>query len=748
MSKLTKLIGMLGTFFAVAITKRTGSTLAAEIAPQAGLPRVQTTQSISDNIAGRTVPGYAILPRALGRKISTCHAPETQAVLGWGQKPSGEQARMIAEAHGLKLIRGEDGLIRSIRRTGPALSLILDEYGIHYDPACPSIIDAKLEQYRDNPLKGARLTRIRKIKNAMIADGVSKYNQSRDPETMPDRPYVLVLDQTKDDCSVLASGGNTHDFIRMLAQARTDYPGHLVVVRTHPDQAIGKTGGYFRPEHIAAHTNIVLDKGNSHLARLLDDADHVYVYSSQAGFEALLRGKPVSCFGTPFFAYRGLTRDYGPEPAYGRQQCSIDTLAYATLIDAIFYWHPETGAPCEVETVIEHIARYRRAIASDPARAVPCGFSRRKMPVLKRFFPATEFVTNPKIIAADPNLPVVAWGKAWDTRKPGKAVVLPERPACVIRVEDGFTRSRGLGSAFVAPISWILDPFGVHFDRMMPSVLEKTLLEHDFTAEDRERAQGYRARLLELGISKYNLGKGESWTRPQAEGRHVILVPGQVESDMSILYGAPKVKTNRALLEAVRKRNPDAYILYRPHPDVLGGYRPGDPAADSAGIADEVDCSADIHDVLGKVDAVEVITSLTGMEALLHRLPVICHGVPFFAGWGLTTDLVPCPKRNRRLTLDELVYGAYIASPRFIGPASRELISAEQALDALAAMPEGMPNLPRGMIARIVGNWMSRRRQKMSLAGQRPANDSASVAGDIKEPASEGGEKPERQQAA
>lgn len=718
MSKLTKLAPVPRALLADTVIRRPDPRPEAE---RRGLLRVQVVaQSIHDTIGGRKIPGFSISPVIL-RRYS---APEagTQAILGWGQKASGNRAAAAAARYGLRLIRAEDGFIRSIRRTDPPLSLLLDEHGMHFDPARPSIVDVELAKYRDAPLGDGQRVRIRKIIRTMIEAGVSKYNQNRDPASLPQSPYVLVLDQARNDSSVLASGGRTDDFLRMLEMARDDYPDHLIIVRSHPDHASGKTGGYFRPEHIAAHENVVEDKGHAHPCALLDGADHVYVYSSQAGFEALLRGKPVTCFGTPFYAWRGLTDDHGPQPGYERQQCRIDELAHAVLIDATRYFHPETGAPCEIETVIEHIALYRKMIANDPPRAVLHGFSmmKKKSGVPERFFPATEFVTDPRIIEDDPTLPVISWGKALEIGK-GKLgdAPLPERPSRIIRVEDGFTRSRGLGAAFVDPLSWIVDPFGIHYDHETLSLIEKTLIEHEFTSEERNRAADYRMKLIGLGISKYNLARGAAWIRP--EGRHVILVPGQVEDDMSIRYGSPAVRTNRGLLEAVRARNPDAYILYRPHPDIVEGFRPGNPMDDGNGIADEIDCNADIHDVLSKVDAVEVMTSLTGMEALMRGLPVTCHGLPFYAGWGLTNDLLPCPKRGRRLTLDELVYVAYIATPRFIGPVSGHPITAEQALDALAAAPVIPPKAPRALIARLAGHWLSRRNRAATTT--RPLKD-------------------------
>lgn len=707
MTKLTKLIRRPRRFFVDAINKRVPGMIAVEktkTPAPAALVVQCTSPSIVDTIAGRKIPGMKILPAICGKNDSP--QPGTQAIIGWGQKASGSNAARHAETHGLILIRGEDGFIRSIRRDGPTLSFLFDRFGMHFDPATPSIIDVKLEKHADGILRGAKLARIHRLKQAIVAGRVSKYNGSRDPETLPDVPYVLVLDQARDDASVLASGGTTEDFVRMLARARKDYPAHRIIVRSHPDKAIGKSAGYFEAEHIAAHKNIEHNKGSDHLCALLDGADHVYVYSSQTGFEALIRGKKVSCFGTPFFAHRGLTRDFGPKPAYDRKPCRLETMIHVALIDAPIYYHPETGEKTDVETVVAHIARHREITRDDPEAAVLVGFSKKKTRTAQRFLPMTRFVSDPAEIAASPKLPVISWGRAWEKRDKSQAGILfPRKPERVILIEDGFTRSRGLGAAFVDPISWIVDPTGIHFDFKSLSSIELKLLTHRFTAAERERAADYRMKLLELAISKYNLNAGKAWSRPAGLDKKVILVPGQVESDASIKYGSPTVKTNRALLEAVRKRNPDAYILYRPHPDVLGGYRPGDPKADAKGLADAMDVETDIHEVLKQVDAVETMTSLTGMEALLRGLKVTCHGAPFYAGWGLTEDLVKVHKRTRRLTLDELVWGSYLAAPRFVGPTCGEFVSAEQAMAALSVKPEPKISPIVEVKARVAGHW-------------------------------------------
>jgi capsular polysaccharide export protein len=145
----------------------------------------------------------------------------------------------------------------------------------------------------------------------------------------------------------------------------------------------------------------------------------------------------------------------------------------------------------------------------------------------------------------------------------------------------------------------------------------------------------------------------------------------------------------------VRAARPDAAILYKPHPDVEAGLRPGaiDPA-DLAGLADRVLTRTDPAAILPEVDEVWTITSLLGFEALLRGLRVTCLGAPFYAGWGLTTDLGPVPERRRRAAdghplprpdLAALVHAALIAYPRYHDPVSGLPCPAEVAAERLAS---------------------------------------------------------------
>lgn len=277
--------------------------------------------------------------------------------------------------------------------------------------------------------------------------------------------------------------------------------------------------------------------------------------------------------------------------------------------------------------------------------------------------------------------------------------------AAVIRVEDGFLRSVGLGAELVRPISWVMDRTGIYYDATRPSDLERLLQGGDFAPQLLARAAALRARLVACGITKYSVGQG-GWTPPPHT--RVTLVPGQVESDASLRMGAPALCTNIELVRAVREANPHAYLVYKPHPDVTAGLRlPGPDEHRVQEWCDEVVGDVDMGVLLQHVHEVHVLTSLAGFEALLRGRRVVCYGQPFYAGWGLTEDVLPVARRTRRLSLDELVAGALILYPRYASRTGSRLISAEQALDELLSWRQaGAPRRP----------WQYLRRAAVRLA--------------------------------
>jgi capsular polysaccharide export protein len=327
------------------------------------------------------------------------------------------------------------------------------------------------------------------------------------------------------------------------------------------------------------------------------------------------------------------------------------------------------------------------------------GFSLRKRAYVRAFTQRQDvsFVRTGR--AVQPGSTLLLWGSA-----PPPAE-LPEGVR-VVRLEDGFLRSVGLGADLIRPLSWVLDDQGIYYDARRPSALEDILQTTRFEPDQLARAAALRECIVQGGLTKYNL-TARPWQPPQ-DGRRIVLVPGQVETDASIATGCTDVRTNLALLQAVRRARPDAWVVYKPHPDVVAGLRgPGTGEAQAARCCDEVLTGGSMHELLLQVDEVHVMTSLSGFEALLREKPVVCWGHPFYAGWGLTEDSHRHPRRTRRLRLDELVAGTLLHYPVYLSPTTGQRCTPEKGLEELLRWRERRPDdatwwrrLVRPLIAR------------------------------------------------
>ncbi|MDH4241033.1 MAG: capsular polysaccharide biosynthesis protein, partial [Phycisphaerae bacterium] len=255
----------------------------------------------------------------------------------------------------------------------------------------------------------------------------------------------------------------------------------------------------------------------------------------------------------------------------------------------------------------------------------------------------------------------------WGDRYPSElAALVLETGAPLVRIEDGFIRSAGLGSDLTDPSSLVFDRSGIYYDPANESDLERILRTTRFSRTLIDRASRLRNEILALGISKYNFEGGHNPAPEPPKGRRSILVPGQVEDDASVRLGSPVVRSNLELLRAVRDAAPEAWILYKPHPDVLAGNRRGTVGGpELLELCDAVTKNATISACLSAVGEVHTMTSLVGFEALLRSKTVVAYGAPFYAGWGLTKDHVDMRRRDRRLTIDELVAGVLILYPRY-----------------------------------------------------------------------------------
>ncbi|MEY9164607.1 capsular polysaccharide export protein [Sinorhizobium fredii] len=257
-------------------------------------------------------------------------------------------------------------------------------------------------------------------------------------------------------------------------------------------------------------------------------------------------------------------------------------------------------------------------------------------------------------------------------------------------VEDGFLRSVALGALRVPPLSLTFDAQDMYFNAQAPTDLEDILRSYDFENDPSlvRRARTAREQLLASRLSKYNSGHSLDIASVYGEKtRKRVLVIGQVERDASIAFGCATKITNNDLVRLARQENPDAQLIYKPHPEVLKGTAEAKSNPEHVrDIAMILKQDISLADALETVDHVYTITSLSGFEALLRGIKVTTVGCPFYSGWGLTDDRQPNTRRDRKLSIDEVFAAAYILYAKYLDPLTKTPIEIEQALDVLARM--------------------------------------------------------------
>ncbi|MFT2213881.1 capsular polysaccharide biosynthesis protein [Rhizobium giardinii] len=264
-------------------------------------------------------------------------------------------------------------------------------------------------------------------------------------------------------------------------------------------------------------------------------------------------------------------------------------------------------------------------------------------------------------------------------------------------VEDGFIRSISLGAQQAPPLSMVFDRQDMFFNAGRSTDLEDLLATYDFDADQSlmQRAKTNMEKLLATRLSKYNSGETPDIDSIYGEKtRKRILVIGQVERDASIAYGSAKKYSNNDLVWLARRENPDAQIIYKPHPEVMQGKAEAMSNPDHVrGAAQVLDQDISLADAMETIDHVYTITSLSGFEALLRGIKVTTFGCPFYSGWGLTDDRQPNPRRTRTLSVEQIFAAAYILYPKYFDPIAKEPIELEQALQILEHMRAHQPSL-------------------------------------------------------
>ncbi|EIQ1590377.1 capsular polysaccharide biosynthesis protein [Campylobacter jejuni] len=616
---------------------------------------------------------------------------------GWGRKKSGLKAMNLAKKYKAKFILLEDGFIRSLNlgvENSPSFSMVKDDIGIYYDATMPSKLENLLNTYefKDEEIKQAKkaIELIKKYK-------ISKYNNNLDiPDDyfQKDEKRVLIITQTANDTSLEFGLAKDFKTLDMIKDAIKENPKSKIYIKIHPDVLSGKKQSDLDINSLPKECILITENFNP--IALLEFFDKVYTKTSGMGFEALMQECECICYGMPFYAGWGLTKDK-LECKRRMQKRSLEEVFYAAYILYSEYFNPYLNQKSNIFDTIQTLAKYKDIEKVNSNRLFMLGFTLWKRHFIKPFFNAKDneiiFLNSLKSLVRyklKEDDKFFIWGKKYDENTlknlllvKAKEQNLTNFSPKVSLVEDGFIRSISLGSDLTCPFSLIVDDKGLYIDPNKASKLEELLQNEIFDENMLNRAKNIIKILLENRFSKYNGLKHENLKINAKIGQKIILIPAQVEDDASMILGGFGLST-LDLLKEVRSKNQDAYIIFKPHPDVLSGNRVG--LKDETRIlefCDEIvkDCSID--SAIKIADEIHTITSTSGFDALLRAKKVFTYGMPFYAGWGLTKDKHRCERRTRKLSLEELVAGALITYPRYINPKTKTLCEIEVCLDIM-----------------------------------------------------------------
>lgn len=594
-------------------------------------------------------------------------------VVGSGDRPHARLAHLYARIHRLPFWTVGDGFLRSVGSgaLAPSVSIVADDLGIHFSAHGPSRLEALIQ----NDLRGGDPERARNLRQWIVRERLSRYNHLPEAHVLlrrSGRRRILLVDQVVGDRSVEGAGADARAFERMwnaaLAENNAD-----IIVKSHPDVVAGRARGFLAPHARGSRVQLIDGAVSAH--SVLDVVDEVWTVSSQLGLEALLRKIPVITFGMPAYAGWGLTQDRAEGAvatatrARRERRVTIDEFADAALLQYSRYVDPVSRRSITAEQAVERLLEWRSRAQSLSGRYLCVNFSLHKRSVMRRYLTGpqsqVQFAANPTAAQIEKTDTIVLWGNA---SQPEESLLWKHgKRLPILRIEDGFIRSAGLGTSLVPPSSLCFDTKGIYFDASAPSQLEAILSDTDFDTALLERAKRLRQAVVSMGITKYNLPPQPAPDyRALAKRRAIVLVAGQVPNDASLRFGMASHASDVELLQAVRRLRPQAFIIYKQHPDLLAkaDIRRSDRLPPME-VADLVIGNVDLDKLLSVVDEVHVATSQIGFEALLREKPVWCHGLPFYAGWGLTRDSVISLRRTRMLSLDALVAGTLILYPRY-----------------------------------------------------------------------------------
>jgi capsular polysaccharide export protein len=281
-------------------------------------------------------------------------------IVTWGIRNEARLAALAVE-RGIPLWRMEDGFLRSVGLGSDLfrpVSLVLDQSGMYYDPASGSALEHMLATQQ---LDADDLDRAARFRHEYVKLKLSKYNLGRSTLEIDNkgRRVLLVPGQVEDDASIQRGSPVVRSNLELLRAVRAANPDACILYKAHPDVVAGNRQGAVPAEELAALADQCVNEAN--IIDCILAADEVHTMTSLSGFEALLHGRTVHCYGGPFYAGWGLTVDHFALPKRQRQ-VELDALVFAVMLAYPRYVLPGSSGFASAEQVMHFMVEQAASV--------------------------------------------------------------------------------------------------------------------------------------------------------------------------------------------------------------------------------------------------------------------------------------------------------------------------------------------------------------------------------------------------
>lgn len=171
------------------------------------------------------------------------------------------------------------------------------------------------------------------------------------------RKRIVIIDQSRKSKAELKKVFAAEStFRQMVLDAKEQHPGAAFFLLQPPSVLSGRKKGYLKKFALDNGVQVISEQVSSF--SILAQADEVYTVSAKIGIDAVLLGKTVHCYGLPYYAGWGLTRD---KIACARRNIKIkrEELFAALCLFFTRYLHPITTEPSHFQAIVRLILLQR-----------------------------------------------------------------------------------------------------------------------------------------------------------------------------------------------------------------------------------------------------------------------------------------------------------------------------------------------------------------------------------------------------